>query len=175
MTLKPLTKLLSALFFSSILLILTACGGGGSGGDGGGNVSPQPQKATVTFALQGGPAIVHSVQLQVVLPDGFVLETDTSNQPIGSALTLLVTGAELNDLSYIPATPASNGEIIAAIGKVDGFPGDTNLMQISCTYAPGATLPTVGDFIVTVDASDLNGVALGGISEKISVDIQPAP
>lgn len=169
--LKPLTKLLALLFSFSILLILTACGGGGSGDD----VSPRPQKATVTFALQGGPAIVHSVQLQVVLPDGFVLETDTSNQPTGSALTLLVTGAELNDVSYLPATSASNGEIIAAIGKIEGFPGDASLMQISSTYAPGAALPTVGDFIVTVDASDLNGVALSGISEKISVDIQPAP
>jgi hypothetical protein len=170
--LKPLTKLLSLLFSFSALLILTACGGGGKNGD---NTSPQPQKATVTFALQDGPASVYSVQLHVVLPDGFVLETDISNQPTDRALTLLVTGAELNDVAYIPATPAINGELIAAIGKVEGFPGDASLMQISCTYAPGVTLPTVGDFMVTVDASDMNGVPLGGISEKISIVIQPAP
>lgn len=171
MKIKRLTKLLSRLFSFSFLLILTACGGGGGGSD----ASPQPQKATVTFALQGGPAIVNSVQLNVVLPEGFVLETDTSDQPTVSALTLLVTRAEINDFSYTPETPVINGEITVAIAKVDGFPGDANLMQISCTYAPGTTLPTVDDFIVTVDASDLNGASLVGITEKISIVIQPDP
>ena len=177
MTIKALNKLLPRLFYFAVLLILTACGGGGGDGGGGdgGDASPQPQKATVTFALQGGPAIVHSVQLNIVLPEGFVLETDTSNKPAVTALTLLVTGAELNDFAYTPATPVINGEITGAIVKIDGFPVDANLMQISCIYAPGTTLPTVDDFIVTVDASDLDGASLGGITEKISISIQPAP
>ena len=175
MRIKAQIKLLPLLLCVIVLLILPACGGGGGDGGGGGNDSPQPQKATVTFALQGSPAIVNSVQLNIVLPDGFVLETDTSNEPTVSALTLLVTGAELNEFSYTQATSAINGEISVAIAKLDGFPSDTNLMQISCIYAPGAAPPTVGDFIVTVDASDLNGGPLDGISEKIKVAIQPAP
>lgn len=50
-----------------------------------------------------------------------------------------------------------NGEIKAGIVKSDGFAGSASLMQISCIYAAGATLPSAG------------------ISGKISISTQPAP
>lgn len=172
MTIKYLSKLFFLLFTSTLLLSLTACGGGG-GGDG--ETIPQAQKVTATFALQGNAAaLVGAIDLDILLPAGFVLETDSSNQPTASALIFLVNGATAV-ANYTPETSAANGAIKAGIIKIDGFAGNSSILQISRTYAVGATLPTAGDFMVTVTASDLNGVALPGISGQISVSSQPAP
>lgn len=171
---KPLLKLLPLLLTFTFLLSLTACGGGG-----GTTPTPQPQaqaqKVTATFALQGSAAtFVGAVDLDVVLPDGFVLEVDSSNQPTASALTFLVNGATAV-VNYTPETIAVNGVIKAGIIKVDGFAGNTTLMQISRTYAAGTTLPTADDFMVTVVASDLNGVPLTGVTAQVSISNQVAP
>jgi hypothetical protein len=178
MTIKQRIKSLTLPLSLILLLTLTACGGGGGGGNEGGTggvTTLQAQKVTATFALQGSAAAtVGSVDLNVLLPVGFVLETDSAAQPIASAMTLLVNGAT-TAAQYIPATTAANGEIKAAIIKTDGFAGNAGLMQISRTYAAGATLPTANDFMVTVIASDLNGVSLTGITEQISITAQPVP
>lgn len=174
MTIKNLPKQLALLIVFTLLFSLTACGGGG--GETTPTPQPQAQTVTVTVALQGNAAtIVGSVDLDVVLPDGFVLEIDTATgQPTDTALTFLVPGATFA-LNYLPETTAVNGEIKAGIIKSDGFAGNSSLVQVSRTYAAGATLPTANDFMVTVVASDLYGVALTGISEQISVSFQPAP
>lgn len=169
MTIKHLSKLLPLLSALSLLLFLTACGGGG------GETTSQSQKVTTTFVLQGDAALlVGAVDLDLLLPAGFGLETDSSNQPTASALTILVDGATAA-VNYTPETIAVNGAIKAGIIKSDGFAGNSSLLQISRTYAAGVTLPTAGDFIVTVAASDLSGVALTGISGQINVSSQPAP
>lgn len=171
MTIKHLSKLFPLLSALSLLLSLAACGGGGGGGE----TIPQPQRVTAIFALQGNAAaLVGAVDLDVLLPAGFVLEIDSFNQSTDSALTFLVNGATAV-VNYTPETNAANGAIKAGIIKIDGFAGSSSLMQISCTYAVGATLPTANDFMVTVTASDLNGVALTGISGQTNVSSQPAP
>jgi hypothetical protein len=181
MTIKQTTKLLTLLLSLTLLLTLTACGGGGGGGDagsgggGGGGITLQAQKVTVTLGLQGNAAAtVGSVDLNVLLPTGFVLEIDGTAQPTAAAMTLLVPGAT-TAANYTPATTAANGEIKAGIIKTEGFAGNAVLLQISRTYAAGATLPTAGDFMVTVIASDLNGIALTGISTQISINTQSVP
>lgn len=181
MRIKHLSKLLS-LCLAFTLCFLTACGGGGGGGT---TPAPEPQpqpqpqvqaqRVTATLSLQGSASTtVGSVDLSVLLPDGFVLEADNLNQPTASALAFLVTGATAI-VNYTPATIVANGELKAGIIKSDGFTGNSSLMQISRTYAAGATLPTANDFMVTVIASDLNGATLTGISELINVSTQPAP
>lgn len=180
MTIKNLSKLLALLFACILLFSLTACGGGGGGG-GEGAVPPtqQAQKAqqvTVTFGLNGGSATtVGAVDLDVVLPDGFVLAVDSSTGlPTDTALALLVSGAYL-EANYIPETTAANGAIDAGIMKGDGFAGNSNLIQLTHTFAAGVTLPTANDFMVTVVASDLNGVPLTAINGQISITTQPVP
>ena len=176
MRIKQTAQLLILLLSLTLLLTLTACGGGGGGGsegDGGGTTL-QAQKVTATFALQGGATIVGSVDLEVVLPVGFVLETDNTAQPTASSMTLLVNGAT-SAVNYTPATIAANGEILVAIIKSDGFVGNTNLIQMSHIYAAGTTLPTADDFMVTVGASDLNGVPLTGITAQVSISNQAVP
>lgn len=171
MTIKQLSKLLLLLSALSLLLSLAACGGGGGGGE----TIPQPQKVTATFALQGNAAIiVGAIDLDVVLPAGFALEVDSSNQPTVSALTFLVNGATAV-VNYTPETIAANGAIKAGIIKSDGFAGNSSLMQIFRIYAAGATLPTADDFMVTVIASDLNGAPLTGIAAQVTISTQPAP
>lgn len=174
MTIKHHAKLQSLLFVFTLLFSLTACGGGGGGGETTPTTQLQAQKITAIFALQGSAAIiVGSVDLVVVLPDGFVLETDSSNQPTTSAMTLLVPGAT-SATNYIPATAGANGAIKAGIIKSDGFAGNVNLVKMTRIYAAGATLPTADDFILTVVASDLNGTTLADISGQINVSSQPA-
>jgi hypothetical protein len=170
MTIKRLSKRLFFLLACTLLFTLTACGGGG------GETTLQAQKVTAAFALQGSAAtIVGAVDLDVVLPAGFVLEIDTATaQPIDTALTSLVPGATFVP-NYLPETTAANGEIKVGIIKSDGFAGNSSLMQVSRTYAAGATLPSADDFMVTVIASDLNGATLPSISGKISISTQPAP
>lgn len=164
---KHLSKLLS-LLLTFTLLLLSACGGGGGG------PTPQPQKVTVTLGLQGDAAtVVGSVDVDVVLPDGFVLEMDNStNQPTATALSIMVSGATFA-ANYIPESTVANGEILAGIIKGDGFAGNASLVQIFRTYAAGTTLPTADEFIVTVVASDLDGVPLTNISGQINIDTQP--
>lgn len=167
------SKLLSLLLPLSLLIALTACGGGGGGGEA--TPTPQAQKVTVTIGLQGNSAVtVGSVDLDVVLPDGFVLETDNVAQPPASALTLLIDNAT-TATNYTPETSASNGGIRAAIIKTDGFAGNAGLMQLSRIYTAGATLPKTDDFMVTVIASDLNGAPLTGITAQVNITAQPAP
>lgn len=177
MRIKYLSKLLPLLLTFTLLFFLTACGGGG----GGTTSAPQPQpqaqaqKVAITFALQGNvAAIVGAVDLDVLLPAGFVLEVDSSNQPTANVLTFLVNGATAV-VNYTPETIAANGAITAGIIKSDGFAGNSSLMQISRTYAAGATLPMADDFMVTVVASDLNGVPLTSVTAQISISTQPAP
>lgn len=166
-----LSKRLLFLLPFTILIALTACGGGGGGG---GGTAPQAQKVTATLGLLGSASTtVGSVDIDVVLPYGFVLETDTATGlPLDTVLTLLVPGATFAP-NYIPETASANGGIKAGIIKSDGFAGNASLVQLTHTFAAGATLPTADDFIVTVVASDLNGVPLG-ITEQISISTQPA-
>jgi hypothetical protein len=175
MMIKQRTKLLTLVLALTLLLTLTACGGGG-GDEGGGGTTQQAQKVTATFALQGSAVtIVGAVDLDVLLPAGFVLETDTTTgQPIDTALTFLVPGATFVP-NYLPETTAVNGEIKAGMIKSDGFAGNSSLVQVSRTYAAGTNRPSANDFMVTVIASDLNGATLAGISGKISISTQPAP
>ncbi|PKN12661.1 MAG: hypothetical protein CVU69_06405 [Deltaproteobacteria bacterium HGW-Deltaproteobacteria-4] len=169
-----LKKLLILLFFLTLLLVLNACGGGGGSTPAATPSTPSTaQKVTVTFALQGAPDTIYSADLDVVLPDGFALETDSLNQPTASALSFLVIDATAV-VNYLPATTA-NGEVIVGIIKSDGFSGDASLMQIVCVYPAGATLPTADDFIVTAFASDSAGVDLSGISAQLSVTTEAVP
>lgn len=178
MTIKYQKKQVLLLLLAIFLLFLTACSGGGGSASPqpGGNTSPQPQKVTVTFALQGSSDLVYSADLAVVLPESFVLELESGSidQPSASALALLVTGAG-TDFSYTPANAGINGEIVAAFIKSDGFLGNSSLMQISRTYVAGAILPTVDDFIVTAGVSDLDGNPLTGITAAVNIQMQPAP
>lgn len=168
MTIKPLTKLLSFALSLTLSILLTACGDDVSAPT---QLSPQAHKVTITIGLNGSPAtMISSVNLDVILPQGFVLETDDSGQPTDSALTFLVDGT-MPAVNYASA----NGEIKAAIIKTDGFAGDVDLMQIACIYPANATLPTENDFIVTAVAYDFNATAVDDISEKISISIQLAP
>ena len=165
---KHHSKLLPLFLTFTFLLLLSACGSE--------DPTPQRQKVTVTLGLQGSAAtVVGSVDVDVVLPDGFVLEMDNpSGQPIDTALSLLVSGATFSS-NYIPETSIANGEIIVGIIKGDGFAGNASLVQISRTYAAGTTLPTADDFIVTVVASDLDGVPLTDITGQINIDTEPVP
>ena len=177
MKIYNVTKLLPLLISIALLLILTACGGGGGGSDEDEETTldPQAQQVTVTLGLQGNATpLVGSVDLDVVLPDGFVLATDSSGQATAAALTFLVAGAT-GAANYLPATATASGKINAGIIKTDGFPGNADLLQISRTYAAGASLPTANDFMATVVASDLNGATLAGISERISINTQSVP
>lgn len=170
MTIIPRPILLT-LLSCTLLLTLAACGGGGSES----TPAQQAQQVTVTFGLQGNAgATVGSVDLDVLLPAGFVLETGNDGQPTTAALALLATGAT-TAVNYTPETVAANGGIQSAIIKTDGFAGNADLLQISRTYAAGATLPTSDDFMVTVVASDLNGVVLPGIGARVSIMTQTAP
>lgn len=171
-TIKPLSKLLAFTLSCTLLLLLAACGEDGSDPD---RLSPQAHKVTLTIGLNGSPsATIGSADLDVILPEGFVLETDNSGQPTANALTFLVAGA-MSVVSY----DSANGEIKTKIIKNDGFAGDAELMQISCLYPANATLPTGNTFGVTVVAIDindpLNPIVIEGISEKISISIQAAP
>lgn len=164
---KNLAKRIPLLFTFTLLLFLFACGDG--------DTPQEAHEVTVAFALQGNAAtVVGSVDLDVVLPDGFVLETDSTNQPTTSAMTLLVPDATFA-LNYIPATVAANGAIKGAIIKAGGFAGNANLVQMTHTFAAGATLPNANDFVVTFVASDLNGVPLSGVTGQISITTQPVP
>lgn len=175
MMIKTAPRLLNLLLSFALLFTLSACGGGGGGGT---TPTPQPQaqKVTVTLGLQGNAATtVGSVDIDVVLPDGFVLETDAATGlPTNAALTLLITGATFAP-NYIPETAAVNGAIKAGIIKSDGFAGNASLVRMTHTFAAGATLPNANDFMVTVIASDLNGAPLTGISELISISVQAVP
>lgn len=171
MTIKSLTKLLRLISTFSLLLLLAACGEDVTAPT---RLNPQAHKVTVTIGLQGSPAtMIGSVDLDVILPAGFVLET-ASSEPTESALTFLVDGATA-DVNYIQEDVSANGEIKAVIIKADGFAGDAALMQISRIYPANATLPTADNFIVTAVAYDFNTTVVDAISEKISVSIQLAP
>lgn len=168
MTIKPLTKLLFLTLPFTLLLLLAACGDDVSDPT---RLSPQAHKVTVTIGLNGNPVtMIGSVDLDVILPEGFVLETDSSGQPSESALTFLVDGA-MSDVNYASAT----GEINAAIIKTAGFAGNADLMQISRIYPANATLPTDNQFSVTVVAYDFNTTTVNDISAMIRINIQLAP
>lgn len=172
MTIKRLCLTLSL----TLLLFLAACGDDVSAPT---KLSPQAHKVTVTVGLNGSPAImIGSLDLALVLPAGFVLETDNSGQPTGSALSFLVDGAEIAGANYIPATNGVNGEIVAALAKSSGFAGDANLMQISRIYPANATLPSENNFIITVVANDTNPTnttVINDISATISISTQLVP
>lgn len=173
MIIKKLTKPLTLLFSITLLLVLTACGEGDSTPT---KSQLSAQKVTVTFALQGAPATVYSAQIDVRLPDGFVLEMDNTTNPptpTASALTVLVNGDK--GANYIPADGTTDGKILAAIAKIDGFAGDADLMQISCTYAAGATLPTAEDFTVTLAASDSSAGVEKDYPAQISIKTEAVP
>lgn len=176
MMIKSLTKLLRLIPSFSLLLLLVACGDDVADPT---RLNPQAHKVTVTIGLNGNPAtMIGSVDLDVILPAGFVLETDNSGQPTDSALSFLVDGAEIAGANYIPAINGVNGEIVAALVKSSGFAGDADLLQISRIYPANATLPTANDFIITVVANDTNPTnttVVDAISAKISISIQLAP
>lgn len=175
MTTKTLLKLFTLLCSLALILVLSACGSGGSTPT---KVQLQPQKVTATVALQGAPeTIVGAVRLDVVLPTGFVLETDSSSQPTVSALTFLVPGDNvLTATTYIPETGTANGLITTGIIKPNGFAGNATLLRISCIYPVGATLPTAEDFIVSLTtASDTEGLDLNGLSLQITISTETAP
>jgi hypothetical protein len=176
MTIKPLTKRLVYTLSFTFLLFLAACGGDASAPT---KLSPQAHKVTVTIGLNGSAAtMIGSVDLTVVLPAGFVLETDSSGQPTGSTLSFLVEGAEIAGANYIPAANGDNGKILAAFAKSSGFAGDANLVQISRIYPANATLPTEDNFIITVVANDTNPTnttVVNGISAKISISTELVP
>lgn len=172
MTIKSLTKLPSLISSFSLLLLLAACGDDSAAPT---RLNPQAHKVTVTIGLQGSPAtMIGSVDLDVILPAGFVLETASSEQPTESALIFLVDGATA-DVNYIQEDVSANGEIKAVIIKTDGFAGDADLLQISRIYPANATLPTADNFIVTAVAYDFNTTVVDAITEKISISTQLAP
>lgn len=166
MKMNHLSRKLTLILSFILLFFLTACGDGGT--------TSTPQKITVTFSLSGNAATtVGSVDLGVVLPDGFVLAMDNStNQPTDAALSILVTGATFA-ANYIPATAVANGEVLAGIIKGNGFVGNANLVQITSTFSAGSTLPAVDDFKVTVVARDLNGVEMSEITAQVSINTEP--
>ena len=168
MTLKTLIKLLAF----TLLFLLTACGADDTSDPT--KLSPQAHKVTVTIGLNGSAATtIGSVDLDVLLPAGFVLETDSSGQPTASALTFLVAGA-MSEVNYVGSTGAINAKII----KTDGFPGDADLMRISRVYPADATLPTDTSFSVTVVAYDVgdpqNPTVISGLAERITVSTELA-
>lgn len=166
--LKPLTKLFFYTLPLTFLLFLAACGDDVSAPT---KLLPLAHTVTVTIGLSGSPeTMVGSVDLAVVLPAGFVLETDSSGQPTASALTFLVDGA-MADVNYSSAT----GEISAAIIKTDGFAGNADLLQISGTYPANAILPTENSFAITAVAYGFNTTAVDDISDKINISVQLAP
>ena len=164
-------KLLVLTLSLTLLLLLTACGDDVSDPT---KLSPQAHKVTVTIGLNGSPeTMVGSVYLDVLLPEGFVLETDSMGQPTENALSFLVADA-MPVVNYASAT----GEITAAIIKTDGFAGDAALMQVSRIYPNNATLPTENNFdiiIVAYYADPQNPKAVDAISEKININVQLAP
>lgn len=168
MMLKPLTKLFFYTLPLSFLLFLAACSDDVSAPT---KLLPLAHTVTVTVGLSGSPeTMVGSVDLAVVLPAGFVLETDSSGQPTASSLTFLVDGA-MADVNYVSAT----GELTAAIIKIDGFAGNADLLQISATYPANAILPTGNSFSITAVAYGFNTTAVDDISDKININVQLAP
>lgn len=159
---------LTKLFAIMTLLFLTACGDDVSDPT---KLLPLAHTLTVTIGLSGSPeTMIGSVDLDIILPPGFVLETDNSGQPVDRALTFLVDGA-MSDVNYTSA----NGRVAAAIIKTDGFAGNADLLKISGVYPANAILPTGNNFIVTAVAYDFNTAAINDISEKINISIQLAP
>lgn len=168
MTLKPLTKLFFYTLPLTFLLFLAACGDDVSAPS---KLLPLAHTVTVTIGLSGSPETrIGSVDLDVILPPGFVLETDSSGQPVNSALTFLVDGA-MADVNYASA----NGKITAAIIKTDGFAGNADLMRISGVYPAETVLPTGNSFIINAVAYSFNTTAVDDISDKINISVQLAP
>lgn len=156
----------------TIFLLLTACGEDTSAPT---RLSPLPHTVTVTFGLQGSSATtVSGVDLDVLLPPGFVLETDNLGDPTDNALKFLVDNDEdqvFADANY----KEENRTIKAVITKTYGFAADADLMQISCIYPANTILPTLESFSVTAVANDLTPTPRSDISYGIRIDIQLTP
>lgn len=127
---------------SILFMFLTGCGGGD---DAGGVDSPpviRTAKLTIgvkrkdnTFASNLG-----TFQLQVTLPAGFVLSTDSNGYP--SSTASLVTGLNVLGVNYTEQTLTmglhmSNPELTFSTG---------NLVSFTRTMATNERLPSVGDF-----------------------------
>jgi hypothetical protein len=165
------SSVLKVLALVLLLIPLLACGGGG-GGD-----TPAPaavaQRVDLTAGLEGDGA-VGAVDVEIVLPEGFILEVDDSGQPTDTALAKLVEGGNMA-VNYTPETEATNGQLIIAIISASGFEPSADLLKVSRIYAAGASLPAADDFAISIEAFDLDGAAMPALSLITNLTITPVP
>ncbi len=133
-----------------LLLPLFACGGGGGMTTMISTTTPTAQKVELTIGLQGS-GTVGAVDVEIVLPAGFILELDETGKPTEAALIELVSGGTM-EINYIAETAQTNGMLDIGLINVTGFAADAALLKVSRVYAAGATLPSVDDFAVSLEA-----------------------
>jgi hypothetical protein len=159
------TSILKVLVLVLLLIPLFACGGG--------DTSTPAQRVDLRIGLEGD-GIVGAVDVEIVLPEGFVLKVDDAGQPTDTALVMLVEGGDM-EVNYTPETEASNGQLIIAIINASGFEASADLLKISRVFAAGTSRPTADDFAISIEAYDLEGVALPALALITSLTITPVP
>ena len=159
------------------LLLLTGCGSGGSvtgnTGDPGSGPEPVPTRATVSIGTQAASAetVIYGVQLVVHLPAGVTVSADpVTGEPLPGVLQSADSGM-LAGARYRPATTTARGSVQVVIADAGGF-AVGNLATLTCVVAPGATASPAGFTLEGFTASDPNGVAMPGITARLSVQTQ---
>ncbi|PLX96269.1 MAG: hypothetical protein C0621_02335 [Desulfuromonas sp.] len=149
------------LALCGLVLSLFGCGGGG------GDSAPASLNLVATVSFTGS-GTVNAADVTITLPDGFVpAEDGTTGEVVVSQLTAANVAS-----SYTPATTAANGMVQVSLIDNVGFAVPATLMTLKAPYVEGATLPTAGDFMLTVDAYEqtaLNTVPLGSVGIDIAL------
>jgi hypothetical protein len=162
---KHLLNVTVKLLMIAALLSLTACGGGGGGG------TPIQEQAVVDMSLTGGNDTIGSIYVELVLPEGFTLDTDSEGLPTDNALGTAIANSYIQ-ANYMPEDATDLGQLNLALIGSNGFPAGV-FSTLRHDLAAGEALPLETEFQVgTLTVTDLNGVELSGYDLEFTIQKQ---
>jgi hypothetical protein len=160
---------LFGIFFSIVIIFtLASCGGGGGGGDT--PTPPPPTKAIMKIATTGSPSAspIGIVQARLNLPSGVSVK---ATQNITDSGVVTASGnATATPGSLIESGIYSSGSVTVTIANTSGF-AVGEFATVNCDIAAGS-FPKASDFSITnLDARDLNGNVISGLTPTFAATI----
>lgn len=167
-------------FIKSALTACTVLAVFGCGGDGGGGTSsttpetPGAPTAVLKLSTQGTlPAgtLIGGVDVTMNLPEGVTARADSAGAT--EAGVVAASGDAQGGTAvakYTDASGSTPGQVRAAVVKAQGFTTG-EFVTINCDFT--GTAPTAAGFTVAaLSVTDVNGVAITGLSVTPAVQIQ---